>query len=270
MPPAAADLLVIGLIGFCAFQGLTNGLFAAAMQTTQFMVPLALALAMFDRISQFITKFGCPEEWAVFGSFAAVFGLGIFGLRKAAEKWAPEEGIDTYKVLDKIGGIAIGAVGGAALVGGILIAWSMCPLTKQLRIDANALKADMGSQVLIRFEKLTQTAGSPNYVFALHGERLARRNSKRAQPMAEPYVDVNQNGKRDPTEPFLDMNEDGQFTKQIMYIDANGNGQWDGGKLDRYIIGHWTSTPTGAQAAAVLPTSTTDAKTKSEGEEAQP
>ncbi len=242
MPTPLADLVVLGAIAFLAFQGMSNGLFLAAYQTIQFIAPLTLAFSFYEKLAQLLQMAGCPEDWAVFASFAALFGGGVLTLRQAGDRWLPEDGAPTYKLLDKIGGLAVGGLGGAVLAGAILILWSMCPLAAPLRIDANKLRVDMGRQMIYRFAALTRVAGAPDYPFVVRGETAAKPGDPDAQPLKEePYVDVNRNGMRDAGEPFVDLNADGKFSKNIFFHDKNKNKKWDPGVLDRYIIGYWTA-----------------------------
>jgi len=123
----------------------------------------------------------------------------------------------------------------------------MCPLTAQLPINVSALKVDMGTKVLLRFEKMTASVGSSKG-FMLHGEPIAKATDKFAVKGPEPFGDSNSNGMHEEKEPYIDLDGDGQFTEEIYFADYNGNRQHDKGILEKYITGQW------AEADIVVPT----------------
>ena len=261
MPTPLADLIVLGSIIFFAFQGMSNGLFSAMYQTVQFLVPLTLALALFDKLSQLAMLTTCPADWSVFAAFGLVLLGGIVAIRQAGAACIPEDGISTFKMLDKLGGLLVAALAGGALAGGVLVLWSMCPFAVQLKVDATALKVDMGSQALVRFAALAESVGTDK-AFVLEGEKIAKATDKNALPLVEePYCDANGNSMHDDKEPFVDLNRDRKFTKDVYYLDANGNKKWDPGILDKYILGRWAeAVPEPAALPAASSTEKTDDK----------
>jgi hypothetical protein len=56
---------------------------------------------------------------------------------------------------------------------------------------------------------------------------------------SEPFVDSNDNKKRDDDEPYLDTDGDGAFTLRLKPQDTNGNGRRDIGLLEMYRLHAW-------------------------------
>ena len=220
-------------------QGMTNGLFWSACQAVQFMVPLTLALSFFDTLAGLLTQAKLTEGQGCFAAFAVIFVGGWLGIRQAGVALLPEEGIRTYKLVDRLGGIAVGAFAGTVFAGGLLIAWSMVPLSAQLKIDVDQLKLDAGTKVIQEFEALAQVVGDADKRFVLMGEPAAAADAEEFEVAQEPYMDRNSDEQRGEDEPYVDVDGDHKWTEVLRYVDSNANGKRDMGILEMYKTGMW-------------------------------
>lgn len=238
MSSLIADFIAIGPIIFFAFQGFSGGLFWAAYSAVQVLVPVTLALSFFDSLGGVLTHTGLPPEKAVFVAFALIFFGGWIGLRQLGVSLFPEDGIQTYKFVDKPGGTLVGALGGVVLGGALLIAWSMSPLNPSLKPDVAKLRFDAGQRLIMAFAGLNTSVGDK--VLALEGEPHDEEQSKLG---AEPFLDRNGNTTWEEGEPHVDVNGDGQYTAEFPYSDKNGNDERDLGVLEMYKVGKWGIVP---------------------------
>ena len=234
MSSLVADFIAIGPIIFFAFQGFSNGIFWGAYLAVQVLVPVTLALSFFDSLGGLLTATGLPPEKAVFVAFALLFFGGWIGLRQLGVSLFPEDGIQTYKFVDKPGGALVGALAGVVLGGALLIAWSMSPLNPSLKPDVDKLRFDAGKRLIMTFAGLNSSAGDK--VLALVGEPFAEESDKMG---AEPFLDRNGNTTWEEGEPHVDVDDDEQYSAQFPYSDKNGNGERDMGVLEMYRMGKW-------------------------------
>lgn len=247
MPSLIGNFLVIGPIVFWAMQGMTNGLFWSAFQTVQFVVPLTLALSFFDTLAGLLAQAKLTQAQGCFVAFAVIFFGGWVGIRQAGVALLPEEGIRTYKIVDRLGGVAMGALAGTVFAGGLLIAWSMVPLSAQLKIDVGQLKFDAGAKVIEQFGALARVVGDPDKAFAVTGEPAAAEDATEFEVGQEPYTDKNADEQRSEDEPYVDVDGNNKWTEVLRYVDVNGNGQRDMGVMEMYRTGLWS----GPKAAAL-------------------
>jgi len=238
MSSLIADFIAIGPIIFFAFQGFSNGLFWSAYLTVQVLVPLTLALSLFDSLGGLLTAASLAPETAVFVAFALLFFGGWIGLRQLGVSLFPEDGIQTYRFVDKAGGGLVGAFAGVVLGGALLIAWSMSPLNPSLKPEVAKLRFNAGEQLIMRFAKLNESAGDK--VLALAGEPY---DAEQTKVGAEPFLDRNGNETWEEGEPYVDVNEDEQYTAEFPYADRNGNDERDMGVLEMYRVGKWGIVP---------------------------
>ena len=239
MPTGVADLVVLGAVLFYAVQGLSNGAFWAATQAVQFTVPLTVALAFYMPLARLLTAVKLSEPQAIFAAFAAIFIGGGFGIRQALAAHLPEDGIHTYKIPDKLIGLAVGCGAGAVLSSAVLILWSMAPLAPQLTSDMQGVRVDMGAKALTQFKAINNSVGAGN--FMLDGEPAAGADAESKTPGGEePYVDRNADGQWNKEEPYVEVAGDKGYTNAFDFVDQNGNQLWDMGVRNMYLVGRWS------------------------------
>jgi len=239
MPTGVADLIVLGAVLFYAVQGLSNGAFWAVAQAVQFTVPLTVAFAFYVPLARLLTAVKLSEPQAVFAAFAAIFVGGAFGIRHALAAHTPEDGIHTYKIADKLLGLAVGCGAGAALSGAVLILWSMAPLAPQLTIDMQQVRVDMGAKALSQFKAMNASVGAGD--FMLEGEPAADADAEtKASGAAEPYLDRNADGQWNEGEPHVEVVHDEAYTGSFDFVDQNANELWDMGVRNMYLVGRWS------------------------------
>lgn len=239
MPTGVADLIVLGAVLFYAVQGLSNGAFWSVMQAVQFTVPLTVAFAFYVPLARLLTAVKLSEPQAVFAAFAVIFIGGGFGIRQALAAHLPEDGIHTYKIVDKLIGLAIGCGAGAVLSSAVLILWSMAPLAPQLTIDMQQVRVDMGAKALMQFKSLNASVGAGD--FMLEGEPAAGADAENQTPGAqEPYVDRNADEQWNEGEPYVEVVHDKAYTGSFDFVDQNANELWDMGVRNMYLVGRWS------------------------------
>lgn len=104
-------------------------------------------------------------------------------------------------------------------MGGVLVAWTMCPLPTQYRLDPGSVAIDAGKlaiQAVPGFSKRVVLESPARAEQETHASETATEIEFFG---SEPFVDANGNGQWDEGESFVDIDRSGGFTK-ILVVNA--------------------------------------------------
>jgi len=127
------DLFALVLIGLIAYANMGEGIYGALVVLVVTVIAGVIATNFYEPLAIFLGDRHIP--WAAFDKYAdgvlflLIYAGCIWGLRALFDRWLTERVRFPVNV-DRIGGIAIGAVVGVVAVGGLLVACQMMPLNK--------------------------------------------------------------------------------------------------------------------------------------------
>ena len=247
------DLVVIGLVLGLGVFGATSGLFIATVTAMHALTTFVVALGFAQPFARLLVSLDMPPIYA----FPAAFGILAVGigvaLRMLIGHYVRADAVEFEPIIEKVGGGLLGGIAGIIVGGTLLVAMSIMPLSESLRLDAAALRFDVGSGMLRTFARVAvpdpvqrktllegdaaSTDGDGWKLVALDeatGKGMYPEKPLPPDPPAdgsappafvppppemwsEPFADLNGNGKWDEREPYLDLLADQQFTVAALY-----------------------------------------------------
>jgi hypothetical protein len=247
------DLIVIGLVLGLGFFGVTSGLFIATVTAMHALITFVMALGFAQPFAGLLVSLDMPPMFA----FPAAFGILAVGtavaLRLLIGHYVRADAVEFEPIIEKVGGGLLGAVAGMILAGTLLVALSIIPLPESFRIDATALRFDVGGGMLRTFARVAvpdpaqrkillegdaaSTDGDGWKLVAIEEETGKRVYPEKPLPpdppaegspppeftppppgmWSEPFADLNGNGDWDAGEPYLDLLADRAFTKAALF-----------------------------------------------------
>ncbi len=239
-----ANLVTLGVIGALAYIGWSNGLFFSVLLLLRMVISIVLTMICFEELAMLLEKVSVPHPWAIFSAFAGLFLVALFLSTAILDAALKEKQFHTFEMIDQAGGAVGGAIAGLVFMGGVLVAWTMCPLPTQYRLDPGSIAIDAGKlaiQAVPGFSKRVVLESPARAEQETHASETATEIEFFG---SEPFVDANGNGQWDEGESFVDIDRSGGFTK-ILVVNAHvKDGQaWNPGLLRRYAAGHWDHVP---------------------------
>lgn len=238
-----ADIIVVAFAIFMAANGSRSGLFHATVSVFVVLVPFVVAMTFFEPLSGFLRSFGSERTRDALTFCVLCFG-GAVGLHQLSLTYLSEDGAEHYRLVDKVGGLAMGAMAGAAAGGVVLVAWSLMPFAYVMPVNVDEMKFDMGAKLLRGYYRLTQSArGGKRFPLAVAWcEPILKdvnANGLVEEEDGDEYEDANTNGKWDSheCEPLTkDKNQNGRYDADAgdEFKDLNENRKWDTSFLWRY------------------------------------
>lgn len=238
-----ADILILALVIFMAANGYRSGLFLAAVSVLGVAIPFVVAMTFYEPLAGLIGAFASERTREAMMFCIVCFG-GAIGLHQVSLTYLSEEGAEHYRLVDKVGGLAMGAVAGAVAGGAVLFAWSLMPFAYVLPVNTDAMKFDMGAKLLRGYYRLTLSAGGDRrfplavawcepILKDVNGNGLVEESD------GDEYDDLNSNGKWDSheCEPVTkDENKNDRYDADggDEFKDLNQNDKWDTSVLWRY------------------------------------
>jgi hypothetical protein len=247
------DLIVIGLVLGLGFFGVTSGLFIATVTAMHALITFVMALGFAQPFAGLLVSLDMPPMFA----FPAAFGILAVGtavaLRLLIGHYVRADAVEFEPIIEKVGGGLLGAVAGMIVAGTLLVALSIIPLPESFRIDATALRFDVGGGMLRTFARVAvpdpaqrkillegdaaSTDGDGWKLVAIEEETGKRVYPEKPLPpdppaegspppeftppppgmWSEPFADLNGNGDWDAGEPYLDLLADRAFTKAALF-----------------------------------------------------
>jgi len=247
------DLIVIGLVLGLGVFGATSGLFIATVTAMHALITFVMALGFAQPFAGLLVSLDMPPVFA----FPAAFGILAVGiavaLRLLIGHYVRADAVEFEPIIEKVGGGLLGAVAGIIVAGTLLVTLSIMPLPESLRLDASALRFDVGSGMLRTLARVAvpdpvqrkillegdaaSTDGDGWKLVAIEeetGKRLYPEKPLPPDPPAdgspppeftppppgmwsEPFADLNGNGDWDAGEPYLDLLADTAFTKAALF-----------------------------------------------------
>jgi hypothetical protein len=247
------DLIVIGLVLGLGFFGVTSGLFIATVTAMHALITFVMALGFAQPFAGLLVSLDMPPMFA----FPAAFGILAVGtavaLRLLIGHYVRADAVEFEPIIEKVGGGLLGAVAGMIVAGTLLVALSIIPLPESFRIDATALRFDVGGGMLRTFARVAvpdpaqrkillegdaaSTDGDGWKLVAIEEETGKRVYPEKPLPpdppaegspppeftppppgmWSEPFADLNGNGDWDAGEPYLDLLADTAFTKAALF-----------------------------------------------------
>jgi uncharacterized membrane protein required for colicin V production len=249
------DLGAIAVVIALALVGMKSGLFVATLWGMAALVAVMAGLACLDRVAAWLQMAEIAPVYLPAASFFVTAAVVAVGLRLAVGALVEEDEVRFPPLVDTLGGLAVGALGGVIAAGGLQLLLSMAPLPSWMgRLDPRR-QMDLGGPLLESFARWAAADDNQRSVI-LNGEPGLKFDPTAVEkPAATPqeeverklnpwknsevFADLNLNGGRDEDEPFLDADGDGQFSEMTDNSDANGNRLRDIGLLERYRLGPW-------------------------------
>lgn len=248
------DLIVIGLVLGLGFFGATSGVFIATVTAMHALITFVMALGFAQPFAGLLVSLDMPPMYA----FPAAFGILAVGtavaLRLLIGRYVRADAVEFEPIIEKVGGGLLGAVTGMIVAGTLLVALSIMPLPESLRLDATALRFDVGGGMLRTLARVAVPDPAQRKIL-LEGDAVStdgdgwklvaidEQTGKREYPekplppdppadgspppevppppppgmWSEPFADLNGNGDWDAGEPFLDLLADRAFTKAALF-----------------------------------------------------
>lgn len=253
-----ANLLVLGSVGYLAWQGFQQGLCKSAIAAVQVLVAVVFAVLLVEPIGGLlawlfqlllgpVVSYEFPfQAWGLFLAFALLFG-GLLGTTWwLMSSLIEDEELPVMPLADKLGGAFCGGLGGILLVGAVLVMWSMLPMFKGLKVPADRLFLDAGRMALWtggRFggDVHVEPSGTSRWL-VLQGEPPSREGVKTSRLTSEPWHDLDDDGTCSEADFYCDVDGNASFTKDLYYNDLDGDGVRRIGLIEKYVAACWDST----------------------------
>lgn len=262
-PPIAASfasfcldtLVTATVLGGMAI-GARVGLFRSIVGTLSAIACLVFPLGVTAWLAQPLASLDVPAHLAIGGGFLVLITAALALIRRCAGALITDKSVRLPPLAERVGGGLLGACAGTIVAGTTLVAWSMLPMPRSLRLAPDNMNLDAGAAVLRAFGRCLSN-GLQTRELLLEGEPLAlnrpahTRRPRRppdaadAEPQpqiiraSEPFVDANDNGLPDAGDRYLDVDANGVFSPRLPFYDANENGRRDIGLRERYRLGCW-------------------------------
>jgi len=213
MATGIATIGVILLVLLAALAGLRDGVFFTTYALLRNCIAFICAMSFSEPLARLLEKLFTDahpaEEYFLFIAFAAICGA-VFALGRFLKVTFTAPQVPCHALVDKAGGVTLGALNGVVVTGLLLVMWSLVPFAKYIpgdhgRVHIKSGILDTGAMMLKFYKRVEQGMGG-SAVFLLDDE-----------PIVE---DLNNNGRADPGETFRDM--------------PPANGRWDRGWLWKY------------------------------------
>lgn len=249
------DLGAVAVVIAMALVGMKSGLFVGTLWGMAALVAVMAGLAGLDKVSDLLRMADVQPVWLPFTAFALTALVVAVALRLAVGATVAEDEVRFPPLVDTIGGLIVGGLGGLIAAGGLQLALSMAPLPAWAgRIDPRK-QLDLGSPLLECFARWA-TADPVQREVLLRGEPGLKFDPAAAvKPPSSPqeelerklnpwknsevFADANLNGGCEEDEEFIDSDGDGKFSPMTENNDLNGNRLRDIGLLERYRLGPW-------------------------------
>jgi hypothetical protein len=241
------DLIIVALVLFYAYMGWEAGMWTAGIAGLELFGCVTAAVLLHEGIAAFLVPVarstisdGLSQTWVLFLVFAAVAWGTFAAIRFKFHKTEPvnTDVVDIDPLSDRIGGVIAGGLGGAILVGGVLVNASMLPLLAPMKPSGDRMLLDAGKFVLSAAGHfvLDRPDGQP---LPIWGEPAVTKANKQALLANEPWIDVDDSGEFSDADRFRDVDGSGTFSKDIYFIDVDRDGTRRVGLVDKYVVGSW-------------------------------
>ena len=214
-----ANLVTLGVIGALAYIGWSNGLFFSVLLLLRMVISIVLTMICFEELAMLLEKVSVPHPWAIFSAFAGLFLVALFLSTAILDAALKEKQFHTFEMIAQAGGAVGGASAGLVFMGGVLVAWTMCPLPTQYRLDPGSVASDAGKlaiQAVPGFSKRVVLESPARAEQETHASETATEIEFFG---SEPFMDANGNGQWDEGESFVDIDRSGGFNK-ILVVNA--------------------------------------------------
>jgi hypothetical protein len=250
------DLIVIGALGFAAWQGSQAGVIASAMVGIEMIVAVTAGVLFHELVAGLLIDgmrlaaepflspdfpyqaVAVPVAFALltWGTFAAM-RFRLHSSRTAGLDSEDEH--DEHDTIDRVAGGLVGGSSGVMIAGAALLTLSMVPLPATLRPDPQRMFFDLGGLVL-RMAGEFEPDRHDGQSLIIHGEPASRSSDPAAKLASEPWVAGPDEGSPDEGARFSDVDENGSFTKDLYFLDLDGDNIRRVGLRDKYIMGVWS------------------------------
>lgn len=234
-------LIVLAIVAALAAFGFQYGLFLAILAGMGAIATLLVAVGLGEALASLLVAVEMPADYALPVSIGVLAVAGGLAVRFAIGGAVGEDVLRFPPLIDRIGGVLMGALAGMVIAGTLLVVWSALPIPATYSIDGTQTKYDLGTRVLKTFARLVEPDPAAREVL-LNGEGPAG-GAADGPETSELFVDTNGNGlfdgEEEALERHLDHDGNGSFTPRVPFTDTNGNGVRDIGLLERYRLGVW-------------------------------
>lgn len=240
-----ADALALGAMVSMAAFGFYHGLFQATVAALVVFTAMVAGVALAPGMAGWLTSLDCPVSAAMPLGFFVILVVVLGAARIVIGAVIREDDVRYSGVVDRVLGTIMGGVAGVLLGSALLVGWSMCELPVGYRLNAPAMKMDLGVRALWMFVR-TVVPDPEERERLFHGDVFREESDPRARRgvrlrASEPFDDIDGDWMHDDSEPYLDYNRDKSFTKDQVVIDRSGGrpGTRDIGLVDCYWLSAW-------------------------------
>jgi hypothetical protein len=249
-----ADLLVLGVIGYCGMLGYARGLRPALVVALELFFSLALGLLLTEMVAMLlgpvIASVGGrdfdAEAWGTISAFLMLFGVIVAALQAIVPPGLVHQIEDDDSFADdkplsqpeQIGGAILGGVCGLLLVGVGLITLSMVPLPTAYRFQTTAMLYDVGAFCLRGFSHVAG-GGHSGRAILVFGEPASTAQEPTARLSSEGYTDLDGDGKYNDGDAICDLDDSGTYSRDLYYLDLDGDSMRKVGMLEKYVTTNW-------------------------------
>jgi uncharacterized membrane protein required for colicin V production len=233
--------IVLVCIGLGGFAGLRLGLFRAVISFASLTAAAVSAIAVGEWMGGWLETFAIPHGWSLLFGYAAVFGVTLVVLPALVGLTANLAVISFPMLIDRIGGVLVGAFAGLLLASIVRVGFAMAPLNAAARPSAKEMQYDATPRLFQLVSRIMtpQTSERRAWLYGAKGVPFGEAKGSERVIWSEPFVDENENDRFDRDEPFLDKDENGEFTSQLRAGDLDPAKDPLIGVMERYWLGNW-------------------------------
>lgn len=243
-PLALTDLVadglpVVAVLAMAAF-GYRQGIFLAVLSALVMLTAAVAGVALAPSLASQVALLGVPARLTLPVAYGALLALIFTSGRIAVGATLAEDEMRFRPLVDRVGGVLVGACAGMLLGGVMLVGWSMCEMPGATQVMSPPMTMDSGARVIWSAVRLSDSDDAWR-LFLLGGDPVSRGGEGKVIKASEPFVDSNDDWKRGEDERYLDEDRDGAFTVDQLVIDLpQGTPDVrDTGLLARYWLASW-------------------------------
>ncbi len=244
------DFAVLAFVLFFAYYGWEVGMWTAGVAALELMACLTLAVLLHEPVAGFLASWigmvsnDIAQPWAILIAFGVLAWVPFVVIRRRfhTTEVVNLEQVDVDPLGDRIGGVIAGGIGGAMLVGGVLVTASMMPFLASFKPSGDRMLFDVGKLVLRTAGHFVteRPEGYDGPPLPIHGGPASTKKDSRAILTCEPWFDANEDGEFSAEKDrYRDVDGDGSYTKDLYAADVDGSGKRRIGLIDKYVVGRW-------------------------------